>query len=105
MLIISQIQRAIGGGEVRITDHADEEMASDQLGLDDVLASVLTGEIIEQYPTDYPLPSCLVYGRPKPDIHIHSVWAYNDATKRAVLVTVYRPDPDCWIDWRSRKKA
>jgi len=105
MLSISQLQRAIDGGEVRITDHADEEMASDQLVLDDVIASVSTGEIIEQYPADHPLPSCLVYGQSKRHVHIHSVWAYNGATKRAVLVTVYRPDPDRWIDWRSRKKA
>jgi hypothetical protein len=102
MIDISQLQQAIEGGKVRITDHADEEMAADQLVLDDVFASVLTGEIIEQYPT---VPSCLVYGQSKPDVHIHSVWAYNGESKRAVLVTVYRPDPDRWIDWRSRKKA
>jgi hypothetical protein len=100
---IGQLQRAIGGGHVRITDHADEEMVADQLTLDEVFASVLAGEIIEEYPTDHPLPSCLVYGRPRESEHVHSVWAYNEATERAVLVTVYRPSPERWIDWRVRK--
>jgi hypothetical protein len=27
----------------------------------------------------------------------------NEKTGRAVLITVYRPDPDRWTDWRRRK--
>ena len=37
-------------------------MAADGLLLDNVLASLASGEIIEQYPSDHPLPSCQVYG-------------------------------------------
>jgi len=35
---------------------------------------------------------------------VHTVWAYNEESKWAVLVTVYRPDPARWIDWRERKE-
>jgi hypothetical protein len=35
---------------------------------------------------------------------VHSVWAYNKQTQWAVLITVYRPDPDLWINWRERRK-
>ncbi len=34
---------------------------------------------------------------------VHSVWAYNEKTKWAALVTVYRPDPAKWINWQRRK--
>lgn len=34
---------------------------------------------------------------------VHSVWAYNEANGVAVLITVYRPDPERWIDFRERR--
>ena len=39
------------------------------------------------------------------DEEAQSVWAYNHVTQWAVLVTVYRPDPKRWVDWRIRRKA
>jgi hypothetical protein len=35
---------------------------------------------------------------------VHSVWAYHTQNQWAVLITVYRPDPQRWINWRERKK-
>jgi hypothetical protein len=101
---IENLIRAIRAGRFRVTDHADEEAASDRLTLGAVLDSITEGEIIESYPTDRPYPSCLVLGRTLEGSAIHSVWAYNGATGWAVLVTVYRPDPNRWVDWRTRKK-
>ncbi|MHB2149652.1 DUF4258 domain-containing protein [Calditrichota bacterium LG25] len=34
------------------------------------------GEIIETYPADKPLTSCLVFGKSSKGGPIHSVWAY-----------------------------
>ncbi len=34
-----------------------------QLAFDEIFLSVLHGEIIEDYPTDKPYPSCLIYGQ------------------------------------------
>jgi hypothetical protein len=100
---ISDLQQAIAANRFRVTNHGDEEMAADALTLDVVLRAAESGEIIEDYPTDHPLPSCLVLGFTQDGEPVHSVWAYNEATGRAVLVTVYRPDPNRWIDWRVRK--
>ncbi len=61
------------------------------------------GEIIEEYPEDKPYPSCLIYGDTFPGEPVHSVWAYNEANRWAVLITVYRPDPKRWINWRKRR--
>jgi hypothetical protein len=35
---------------------------------------------------------------------IHSVWAYNKLNQWAILIIVYRPDPNLWIDYKARKK-
>ena len=34
---------------------------------------------------------------------IHTVWAYNEENQWVVLITVYRPDPQRWIEWRKRR--
>jgi len=101
---IQHIIEAIRHLRIRITDHADEEAQADRLSFDEIFFSVLQGEIIEEYPTDEPYPSCLVYGTSFTGEPIHSVWAYNPATMWAVLITVYRPDPTRWVDWRTRRQ-
>ena len=100
---IEDIIDAIGQGRVRITHHADQEVLADDLTFDEILVSVLRGEIIEDYTQDKPYPSCLIYGQAFAGNPVHSVWAYNPETRWAVLVTVYRPDPGRWIDWRERR--
>ncbi|MBI4745320.1 MAG: DUF4258 domain-containing protein [Deltaproteobacteria bacterium] len=87
---IADIINAVQANKVRITDHADEEADA--------------GEIIEDYPTDKPYPSCLIYGQTFGEEPVHSVWAYNEQNLWAVLITVYRPDPDRWINWRERRR-
>jgi hypothetical protein len=103
-LDIQDIIEAILHDRIRITDHADEEAQADRLSYEEIFFSVLRGEVIEEYPTDRPYPSCLIYGESFAGEPIHSVWAYNAETKWAVLVTVYRPDPKRWINWRVRRK-
>ena len=102
-LHIDDIIGAIRFNRIRITDHADEESQADRLFLDEVFSSVFDGEIIENYPDDNPYPSCLVYGNAFGRDPVHSVWAFNRETRWAVLITVYRPDPERWLDWRTRR--
>ncbi|WKZ15515.1 MAG: DUF4258 domain-containing protein [Candidatus Jettenia caeni] len=101
---IHSIIDAIRANRVRITDHADEEAEADHLTFDEVYFSVLHGEIIENYSNDKPYSSCLIYGQTFSGDPVHSVWAYNEKNQWAVLITVYRPDPNLWINWRERKR-
>mgnify|MGYP002639403232 FL=1 len=101
---IDNIIDAIQANRIRITDHADEESQSDQLTFDEVYLSVFNGQIIEDYPEDKPYRSCLIYGHTFSGDPVHSVWAFNDENQWAVLITVYRPDPDRWINYRVRRK-
>ncbi len=79
---IVDLRQTIEADRLSITDHATEEMVADELTLAAVLHAATEGEIIEDYPTDYPLPSSLILGFTKKGIPIHSVWAYNDKTFR-----------------------
>ena len=101
---IKNIIKAIERNRVNITKHAREEAKNDSLILDDIFFSTRNGEIIEDYPDDKPFQSCLIYGKSSSDDPIHSVWAYDFSTKIAVLITVYRPDPNLWINMKERKK-
>ncbi len=100
---IEDIREAVRSGRFDATDHADERSATEQITDEEISASVLNGEIIEDYPDDRPHPSCLIYGRTQAADVLHSVWAYNANEGLAILITVYRPDPGRWIDWRIRR--
>ncbi|MDI6740332.1 MAG: DUF4258 domain-containing protein [Candidatus Edwardsbacteria bacterium] len=101
---ISDIIKAIKDDRIRITDNADEEAKADCLTYDEIFFAVNHGEIIERYPQDKPYPSCLILGFTFAGLPVHSVWAYNPANGWAVLVTVYWPNPDLWINWKTRRK-
>lgn len=101
---LSDIIEAIRYRRVQVTLHADEESQADNLIVEEVFYSALHGEMIEDYPTDRPFPSCLIYGRNAKGEPIHSVWAYRKDNRWAVLITVYRPDPNLWIDCRKRRR-
>lgn len=47
---------------IRITLHAAKRLEQRRIFLKDVIACIMNGEIIEQYPDDYPYPSCLILG-------------------------------------------
>lgn len=104
-MIINNIKLAVETNQFFVSRHGKEKKEANNLTLEEILSSVTKGEIIENYPDDTPYPSCLIYGNNEKNEPIHSVWAYNKDTGYAVLITVYRPDPQKWINWRTRRKT
>ena len=61
-----------------------------------------TGDIIEQYPDDYPYPSCLVSSVTVSRSYLHVVCGIGDG--EIWVISAYHPDPDRWDDgYRKRK--
>ena len=86
---------------VLFSKHVLQRMIQRNITQDDIETVLLSGEIIEQYPDDYPFPSCLVYGSSN-DIVIHVVMA--DSGDYATVITAYRPDSDRFMsDLKTRK--
>lgn len=102
-LELADIREAILTSRVRITDHAYEEANCDNLKFEEIYYSTLHGAVIEEYQDHSPYPCILVFGQTFGGDPVHSVWAYNEKKRWAVLVTVYRPDPNLWIEYRVRK--
>jgi hypothetical protein len=69
-----------------------------------IYETALSGETVAEYPEVQPYPSVLVFGRTDHGRPIHAVFAYDGDDGRVVVVTVYQPDPDLWVDYRRRNQ-
>ena len=89
---------------VRWTGHILERIFRRGIYMDDVIDVLTNGEIIEQYPSDYPFPSCLVLGHTQTGKILHVVCGSNGM--ELWLITAYIPSPDEWTeDFRQRRKT
>jgi hypothetical protein len=101
--MLEYVKKSIETGDYLLTRHAKEEMMADNLTLADIVTSVRKGEVIEDYPQDFPFHSCLILGYSERNEPIHTVWGYDKESRVAILITVYRPDPKRWIEFRRRR--
>ena len=95
MVTIEEIRKLNIYKNIIISGHALNRMEDNQISMDDICSGIDTGKIIEQYPEDYPLPSCLVLGHDCEQNYIHIVLALHQQSIR--LITVYRPNNDKWL--------
>ncbi len=80
-----------------VTQHTAHRMAERGIGYSETKQAIITGEIIEDYPDDYPHPSCLILGN-----GLHVVAGVGD--ERLWIITVYRPSYEKWeADLKTRK--
>jgi hypothetical protein len=103
---IQQIRALVIRGTYRLTLHAEMERDSDQITLQEIKEGLLlsTSEIIEDYPNDPRGHSCLILGFTKKNLPLHIVCGVGDS-ETLVVITLYRPDPAQWINWRIRKEV
>jgi len=103
---IQKIQNSFALNLVFYTNHAKFEMENEEFGRildDEIFESVINGRVIEKYLTDKPYPSVLIFGKTNIGRPLHIVCSYNKDEKMAIIITVYHPDPDLWIDFKKRR--
>ncbi len=85
-----------------MTQHSRKRFNERGIRIDDICAAISTGTIIEDYPEDYPVPSCLILGfTEKRPIHICA--SIMDGFIQ--IITAYYPAPEKWEeDWKTRKE-
>lgn len=87
----------INEGQVRISVHGYDELAADNILVRNVIASIKTAVLVEDYPDYHKGPAVLVLQYDDEGSPMHIVWGIpKDKTFPAVLVTAYRPDPARW---------
>ena len=104
--IFQKILGLVSRGEVRISLHGYDELAADNILVEDVIAGVKDGQVVEDSP-EYPKGPCVLvlqrnhFGQP-----IHVVWGIpKNVTSPAVVVTAYRPDQEIWTEDFMRKRS
>lgn len=90
MLDLNKLREYYRQEKVIITIHAQERLRQRGIKAKDVRNCVMTGEIIEQYPDDFPFPSCLIFGKTINGKILHVV-ASNEGTGSRII-TAYFPD-------------
>ncbi|GHV83847.1 hypothetical protein AGMMS50212_11870 [Spirochaetia bacterium] len=67
MISIADVQKLCNDEAIVLTEHLLTRMRQRGIKYGDLKQTIQNGEVIEQYPTDYPFPSCLISSV---DLHI-----------------------------------
>ena len=98
MLQLENIRNLCTDELMVLTDHLTTRMRQRQIRLEDIKNTIKNGQIIEQYPTDYPFPSCLINGN-----NLHIVCSIGSG--RLYIITAYKPSNEKWENDGSKRKG
>jgi len=99
--LIAHIQFQATSGLFRVTQHAQQEMVEEEIDLNEVLAVLQGGEILEHYPGHKRGACCLVSGLTTEGRPLHIVCT--TAQPLLILITVYEPRPPKWLTPQKRR--
>jgi hypothetical protein len=99
---VEEIRAKFARDEFEFSRHAVDQTIRRQITVVEVRQAIAGGAIIEDYPDDKYGSSCLIFGRTLVGRPLHLQVSY---PSRPIIkvVTLYEPDPDQWIDLRTRK--
>jgi hypothetical protein len=86
---------------IRVTQHAQQEMVLEDITLDEVLETIETGQILENYPEHRRGACCLLNGITRSERPLHIVCT--TARSMLIIITVYEPKPPKWITPSKRR--
>lgn len=99
---IIDLRKLCEAGTIKWTAHVVARLQERGIEPSDIKNCIATGRIIEDYPDDYPYPSCLVLGAAVNGKAIHVVVGVGEGY--LWLITAYYPDPMKWNDDFSIRK-
>jgi hypothetical protein len=84
--------------------HATRRMFQRNIHPEDIEKVLQSGNVIEEYPEDYPLPSFLISGTTQQGKPLHVVIGVNNDEKELVIITAYEPSIDKWTNSFTRRR-
>jgi hypothetical protein len=103
MTMIEEIKEKFARDEFEFSKHAADQSILREISVREMRQAVSVGEIIEDYPRDKYGPSCLVLGFTPAGRPLHIQCSY-PSRPMIKVITVYEPDSDKWIQFRTRRK-
>lgn len=98
------LQKLCGDRAIRWTAHVLKRLLQRNISQADVIQAIQSGEIIEDYPDDYPFPSCLLLGTDVNGDALHVCCGLGHG--EIWMITAYHPNFDEWeADLKTRKKV
>ena len=89
--------------KIRWTTHGLARLQERNISVADVKNCIINGEIIEEYPTDFPNPSALIFGKSLQEKILHVVCGIDENI--LYFVTAYEPTTEKFLeDLRTRRK-
>ena len=93
---IGKIRNIMDFGQIFWSQHILIRMSQRDIKIDDIENAIKTGEIIEEYPNDYPHPSFLIMGVSVKEENIHIVCGICD--NNLWMITAYYPSIEEWLE-------
>lgn len=93
---IGFLRSLINKGKIKWAAHCLERLQARDISMEDAINCINNGEIIEDYPTDFPYPSCLIFGYTINNHIIHVVVGTDK--EYAYMVTAYFPNTVKFLD-------
>jgi hypothetical protein len=87
-----------------LNTHAERQMRRRGFSETEVLQALASGEVIEDYPDDYPDPSQLILAFVG-DRAVHVAVSYRVSRDAIIVLTVYEPTEDRWDDGFRRRRT
>ncbi len=100
---IETLRELCNVGSIKWTKHCLERMQERDITIADVKNCIIHGEIIEDYPDDFPNPSELIYGVDIDGRVLHTVCGTDG--KVIFAITAYYPDSEVFMqDLKTRRE-
>lgn len=102
---LEKIKTLVAAGKVRVTEHGQEELFNDSIMIDELMASIGSAVLVEDYPDAYKGSSILVLQQIEGGKDVHVVWGITiTSADIASLITAYFPNPDRWYNGFMKRK-
>lgn len=100
---IEVIRKSCAEDNIQWSLHALKRMRERKITSSEIISCIENGDIIEEYPDDRPLPSCLIYGVVT-NRNLHTVVGIGK--NYISIITAYEPDSQEWkSDFKTRKES
>lgn len=104
MPLIDELQEKIRRRQYEFSKHALDQSIIRDIGITEIEQAISNGaELIEDYPDDKYGPSCLILGFSNAGRPLHLQCSY-PSRSLVKIITLYEPDPDRWVEFRTRKR-